>query len=492
MNCAQVKEQLVDFLYGELSASARATFAEHLRGCPGCSAEVASHGKTIAQTRAALAGPLAQEPPARVHAAVLEAAQAAAKQTRRTAAVPEPGFFTRLWRTPWLLPAFGAASVAAVVFLVRVLKNPEVLPGQRRQSIAERAVSTPEPAAPPPRAEPAVAAAEAKAGRKDEEATGVGRVAKESRHAAMAVAGKQAASRGATPPIDMPAKHKGVELDSLSGGPRGNAPAGGGAPSRYAEPPPPRAVGRKASRDIDDLMKSFDGERKAAPAEAQAAKPAAKKSLGAPDEESLSGALIADEAESTGRVNRVTSKQISDKRDYAMPPPAPAPAAAPAPATPAAAPLAVQPPRPSAHASAPVYAPAGASASPAPPASPSSPTRATRSRGAELAEEAPMAKVSEPIVDDEPTEKAEKRKDKAAPSLEASIRKADHLFANQDWATAAEAYRDLLRRFPGHKDAPKWRDRVSQALVAEQESRKSQDAKAAKTKASDVLLKGAK
>ena len=86
MNCAQVKEQLVDFLYDELSPSLRTAFTEHLRGCPGCQAEVATHEKALGQARAALGGPLLQEAPARVRAAVLAAAQAAAA---KRAAQPE-------------------------------------------------------------------------------------------------------------------------------------------------------------------------------------------------------------------------------------------------------------------------------------------------------------------------------------------------------------------------------------------------------------------
>jgi hypothetical protein len=78
---------------------------------------------------------------------------------------------------------------------------------------------------------------------------------------------------------------------------------------------------------------------------------------------------------------------------------------------------------------------------------------------------------------------------KDGPSVEESVRKADRLYASQDWAAAAAAYRDLLNRFPGHKDAAKWRERVSQSLIAQEQARKADDAKAAKAKAksSDAL-----
>jgi anti-sigma factor RsiW len=47
MNCAQVKEHLIDFLYEEMPTEARASFAEHLRDCPARSADLASYKKTL-------------------------------------------------------------------------------------------------------------------------------------------------------------------------------------------------------------------------------------------------------------------------------------------------------------------------------------------------------------------------------------------------------------------------------------------------------------
>ena len=86
-------------------------------------------------------------------------------------------------------------------------------------------------------------------------------------------------------------------------------------------------------------------------------------------------------------------------------------------------------------------------------------------------------------------EKAPKR-DKAEPSLDESVRKAERLFASQDWNAAAAAYRDLLRRFPSHKDAPKWRERLNASVLAEQERHKPPLLKAkaaAKAVSSDPL-----
>jgi len=443
MNCAQIKEQLVDFLYDELPASLRAAFAEHLRGCPGCSAEVATYQRTLGQARAALAGPLLQEPPARARLAVLAAARTAARSARKAEG---PGFFARFWRTPWLLPAFGAVSVATVVFLVRVLKNPEVIPGRWRQSVEEIAPATPQPIAQPPTAQPAAeTAAAAKGGDKEVEVAGIGRVAKASGHKGKATGGMMA-SKAEAPTSESARKRKDLGFDPLSGSLRGNATAGGSAPSRFAEPPPPRAAA-KASREIDDLMGSFDTERKATPpAPTETKQPTAKKSSAGREKDTLS----LDEF-----------------------------AGAPEPAAQAARP------------SAPSYAPAGAAAAPAPQPA----TRPAKMRQAEVAAEAATDSASEPSFDGKAKEKADKGGSKDAPSLDEGIRKADRLFAAADWTAAAAAYRDLLRRFGNHKDAPKWRDRMNQSLVAEEESRKLQTpkaTKAAKVKTTDDVLKGEK
>ena len=459
MNCAQIKEQLVDFLYDELPTGLRAAFAEHLRGCPGCSAEVATYQRTLGQARAALVGPLLQEPPARVRLAVLEAARTAARSARKAEG---PGFFARFWRTPWLLPAFGAVSVATVVFLVRVLKNPEVIPGQRRQSVEEIAPATPLPAAQPPTAQPAAdTAAAAKGGDKEVEDAGIGRVAKVSGHKGKATGGMMA-SKAEAPASESARKRKNLGLNPHSGSLRGNATAGGPAPSRFAEPPPPRAA-VKASRDIDDLMGAFDRGKKAAPpAPTETKQPTAKKSSGGREKDTLSLDEFAGDAEPSGKTNRITSKQISQKPDYALPPPAPA----------------------------------GAVAAPAPsPASPPAPAWSARMRQAEVADEEATEAANEPSFDAIAQEKASKGGSKDAPSLDESIRKADRLFAAADWNAAAAAYRDLLRRFGSHKDAPKWRDRMNQSLVAEEESRKVKTpkaTKAAKAKTVDDVLNGNK
>jgi hypothetical protein len=461
MNCAQVKEQLVDFLYEEMPAEARASFAEHLRGCPGCSADLASYKRTLGQARAALGGPLAQEPPARVHLAVLAAAKAAAASStpaKKSARAEDPGFFTRLMRTPWLLPAFGAAGIATAVFLVRVLKNPEVIPGQQARSIDERALVAPEPMAP----SPTVSAPDenrALAGNKlGEAAENTGRSPSRTK----ASGGKGAAKTADTAPAPEPAAparinmKKKLDNDALDGLSLSGAGPASGAGRRFAEPPPTPSAQGAREKDLDDLLNSATEERKARQPEAQVAeKPADKK---APT-------LSLDQFAPAGgrdRVRKITSKQIYPKGEFADPPPPSA-----APPTPKSAQrtyasdFAAPPSSPA--------APASAAALPTP--SPPSP-QAKRARAEMVSDE------SESGYEGAAQGKAGKRSSDASPTLEESVKKADRLYASQDWNAAAAAYRDLLRRFPSHKDATKWRDRMSESSVAYQRTLEAKRKKA--------------
>jgi hypothetical protein len=103
---------------------------------------------------------------------------------------------------------------------------------------------------------------------------------------------------------------------------------------------------------------------------------------------------------------------------------------------------------------------------------------------------APAESAAQPAERQQAREKAPAGK--GGPSLEESAKKADRLFADGAWSAAAAAYRDLLDRFPTYKDAPKWRERLNQSVVAMEAARKASDAKAskaAKAKSNDVLLK---
>jgi len=483
MNCAQVKEQLIDFLYGELPAEARSAFTEHLHGCPACKAEVASYQHTLGSARAALGGPLLEEPPARVHLAVIAAAKAAAKQqatpakVKQLASRDDLGFFSRLWRTPWFLPAFGAASIATVVFLVRVLKNPEVLPGQRPHAIDERALVAPEPAPSPDptmAAQPAAApAAEVKANvenslDKDKESSSAGR------------ATKHAAAKEEMARIQTAAglKRKASAERQGLGGLKMDKPQASAA-RQFAEPPPPRPATKKSNKDIDDLMGGFKETELAQPRAQFLAAPAGGKPDRARGEEDRfegKAEKAAGPAKDILLNESATDMAKPARRSPARSAGAPAGSAAPTPA---------YAPPPAATPAAPRMRDLPAESAASAPA-PSPPPAIKRKAWRQSDED---AKGSVVVTDDDSAQetdhKTAKSSDKPGSALDESIRKADRLYTSQDWNAAAAAYRDLINRFPGHKDAPRWRDRMSESLVAEEQ--RQAKLKKAKAKTIDVL-----
>jgi hypothetical protein len=126
--------------------------------------------------------------------------------------------------------------------------------------------------------------------------------------------------------------------------------------------------------------------------------------------------------------------------------------------------------------------PMPAAAAPAPMVPSAPPARPTVRRQAEAAMEeeasyAPAATMEEGAAEHK------KAKAQPGPSIDESIRRADRLFADRRWDEAGEAYRELLRRYPGHNDAGKWRSRMDSAVIAARETdeaaRKSVRARAA-------------
>jgi hypothetical protein len=124
------------------------------------------------------------------------------------------------------------------------------------------------------------------------------------------------------------------------------------------------------------------------------------------------------------------------------------------------------------------------------------PTRDRDDLGDQMARDvAPAArkKKADSLQDESPAEAkasaANEKTDRESVSpIDDSIRKADRLFASQDWNAAADAYRDLLRRFPRHKDVPKWRDRMNASTVAYQQTLEAKR----KRRISDDPLSGVK
>ena len=68
---------------------------------------------------------------------------------------------------------------------------------------------------------------------------------------------------------------------------------------------------------------------------------------------------------------------------------------------------------------------------------------------------APAASVA-----DKADAKSETRAE-SKPVAESPVARADRLFAQGQWAAAARAYRDLLRRDPNNGDAARWRQRLA-------------------------------
>ena len=62
MTCREVIDFLMEYLSGELSASERAEFEQHLAECPDCSAYLKSYEETIKLGKAVFADPEAQVP----------------------------------------------------------------------------------------------------------------------------------------------------------------------------------------------------------------------------------------------------------------------------------------------------------------------------------------------------------------------------------------------------------------------------------------------
>ena len=134
-NCEDVSAQMMELLYGELPADARANVDAHVAGCARCRAELDGFEKTRAVARQALV----EAPPTRVRAAILNAAAAhlAAQAQPAAAAAPAPAparkpvveekvsFWDRL-RTRWAFPTFATVGAVAVFLIAnRMFLDPE-------------------------------------------------------------------------------------------------------------------------------------------------------------------------------------------------------------------------------------------------------------------------------------------------------------------------------------------------------------------------------
>ena len=125
-NCEDVSAQMMELLYGELPADARANVDAHVAGCARCRSELEGFEKTRAVARQGLD----EAPPARAHAAIMQAAvahlAAQARPAARKPAAPEPVSFWDRVRARWAFPTLATVGAVAVFLIAnRVFLNPE-------------------------------------------------------------------------------------------------------------------------------------------------------------------------------------------------------------------------------------------------------------------------------------------------------------------------------------------------------------------------------
>lgn len=124
-----IEERLIDFLYGELDAEARAAFDVHITACDACRSEVRAFEQTRAAARAVVRAPLEHPVPAAVRARVMDAAARATAARGIVGHAPAPkvaGPRTRVaprwfaWlRARWALPTFATVAAICALLLVR-------------------------------------------------------------------------------------------------------------------------------------------------------------------------------------------------------------------------------------------------------------------------------------------------------------------------------------------------------------------------------------
>ena len=124
-----IEERLIDFLYGELDAEARAAFDAHVTACDACRSKVRAFEQTRATARAVVRAPLEAPVPSAVRARVMdEAARATAARgiTGQALAPHVAGPRTRVaaqWftglRARWALPMLATVGAICALLLVR-------------------------------------------------------------------------------------------------------------------------------------------------------------------------------------------------------------------------------------------------------------------------------------------------------------------------------------------------------------------------------------
>jgi hypothetical protein len=155
MNCSDIQEMTVDFLYGELPQSSRREFDAHVAGCEACRREIESFGGALTATRTHLAATTEPPPPAFAASKNKMADMVARRRgwpLRPVGApiIPEDaGGFWRWLRQPWVVPAMAAFGVIALFLIARESITPPDRMGARSAPVVSSApaASTHAPAA---------------------------------------------------------------------------------------------------------------------------------------------------------------------------------------------------------------------------------------------------------------------------------------------------------------------------------------------------------
>jgi len=466
-----IRERLVDYLYGQLDDDARAAFQAHLDTCPACREEVGGAERARVVAREVVRRPLGDAVPERVRARAFEAARAAAARPRGLPVQEKPqaaaveGWFGRLRRRwTWTFPTFATVAAMAVFLLVRatIFREAKSPLGEERARELARPAAAPaaEPAAPDAvRALPpgdqglrlgGRGTATDRAAIRDSEAPSE---AQDFRHGSPAVKEPGESDTGPRVRRSPPGggvRHRGVS--SPSGLPA-TASSGAGAPPPAAAParkpapheaasPGPGAIGSAAREQRQPL----DAEKKVA-----------EKKL--PDESNqteLEGLEPQADRDEAGKTQAPRRAAAAPKREFAAPPPPPAPQA-PAMAAPPAkggAPAMLDMPRDDADAASVVTQKSGKKSKT------SSKTRSEANKDDEPASVATPQAQSRPGATDKAGASA------PDPAL-ARASRADTLIAQRRWGEAIVILRDLLRQYPTHASVPTWRQRLAAAQAAQ-------------------------
>jgi Putative zinc-finger len=157
-----IRERLIDFLYGELDGDARAAFDAHIGACDRCRFEVKAFEQTRAAARAVVRAPLEGASPPDVRARIMEAATRAATERAAAgqvlehagpaAAVTSRPRWTAWLRARWTLPMFATVAAMGALLLVR-----ETIFREARQPLGETPSGelSPQTGSPVPAATPA-------------------------------------------------------------------------------------------------------------------------------------------------------------------------------------------------------------------------------------------------------------------------------------------------------------------------------------------------